>query len=66
MEEKTEKTKESFELTAQEAIEILERQMQATKQGAKKGEKKVVGAIYDQDEAIKFMEWLTNPKRRQQ
>jgi hypothetical protein len=66
MEEKTEKTKESFELTAQEAIEILERQMQATKQGAKKGKKEIIGAIYDQDEAIKFLEWLTNPKRRQQ
>ena len=59
-----EKSKRGIELSAQEAIEILEEDMQAAENGVGEGEEKqIVGAIFDQDEARKFLEWLINRKQ---
>lgn len=44
-------------ITADEMIEGLA--------SDEEGEPGIVGAIYDKDEVTKFLEWLTNPARRQ-
>lgn len=49
----------NFELTANEAIEEV-RSWESTGEG----ECEVVGAIFDQDEAVAFLEWLMSDEAR--
>lgn len=49
--------KKSYELSAQEAMTMVRAYPEATK-----GESEIAGAIFDQDEARTFLQWLCGPE----
>ena len=53
--------KKSFELTAEEAMAVVE----SFDDEPEGGEREIVGAIFDRDEVTKFLEWLTDRSQRE-
>ncbi|MBO0783318.1 MAG: hypothetical protein J2P37_31275 [Ktedonobacteraceae bacterium] len=55
--------KKNHDLSAQQAMDEI-RSWGTHPEQASQGESEIVGAIFDQDEARKFLEWLGSPEAR--